>query len=85
MLGMDLTDTEEEAAFRAEARAFLAANTPREPLPSVPPGCPQCGQRWLASFFLDKRVSKPPNPPLQQTAATLRFCGVQRPSSGPCC
>jgi alkylation response protein AidB-like acyl-CoA dehydrogenase len=31
---MDLTDTEAEAAFRAEARAWLAANKPRDPLPS---------------------------------------------------
>src|SRR5437868_4042920 len=34
MPGMDLTDTEAEAAFRAEARAWLAANKPRDPLPS---------------------------------------------------
>jgi alkylation response protein AidB-like acyl-CoA dehydrogenase len=34
MAAMDLTDTEAEAAFRAEARAWLAANKPREPLPS---------------------------------------------------
>jgi alkylation response protein AidB-like acyl-CoA dehydrogenase len=34
MAPMDLTDTEAEAAFRAEARAWLTANKPREPLPS---------------------------------------------------
>jgi alkylation response protein AidB-like acyl-CoA dehydrogenase len=34
MAAMDLTDTEAEAAFRAEARAWLTANKPREPLPS---------------------------------------------------
>src|SRR5690349_12410160 len=31
---MDLTFTEEEEAFRAEARAWLEANVPRPPLPS---------------------------------------------------
>ena len=31
---MDLTDTESEAAFRAECRAWLEANVPAEPLPS---------------------------------------------------
>ncbi|HEY4401754.1 MAG TPA: acyl-CoA dehydrogenase family protein [Acidimicrobiia bacterium] len=31
---MDLTFTEEEEAFRAQARAWLAANVPRPPLPS---------------------------------------------------
>jgi alkylation response protein AidB-like acyl-CoA dehydrogenase len=31
---MDLTDTEAEAAFRAECRAWLEANVPDEPLPS---------------------------------------------------
>jgi alkylation response protein AidB-like acyl-CoA dehydrogenase len=31
---MDLTFTEEEEAFRAEARAWLEANVPAEPLPS---------------------------------------------------
>lgn len=31
---MDLRETPEEAAFRAEARAWLAANVPTEPLPS---------------------------------------------------
>jgi alkylation response protein AidB-like acyl-CoA dehydrogenase len=31
---MDLTFTEEEQAFRAEARAWLEANVPRPPLPS---------------------------------------------------
>ncbi len=31
---MDLTDTETEAAFRAECRAWLDANVPAEPLPS---------------------------------------------------
>jgi alkylation response protein AidB-like acyl-CoA dehydrogenase len=31
---MDLTYTESENAFRAEARAWLEANVPREPLPS---------------------------------------------------
>lgn len=34
MPGMDLTDTEGEAAFRAEAREWLEANKPRDPLPS---------------------------------------------------
>ena len=31
---MDLTFTEQEEAFRAEARAWLEANVPRPPLPS---------------------------------------------------
>ena len=31
---MDLTDTADEAAFRDECRAWLAANVPAEPLPS---------------------------------------------------
>jgi alkylation response protein AidB-like acyl-CoA dehydrogenase len=31
---MDLTETPDEQAFRAEARAWLAANVPTEPLPS---------------------------------------------------
>ena len=31
---MDLTDTPDEAAFRAEARAWLRANVPARPLPS---------------------------------------------------
>jgi len=32
---MDLTYTEKEQAFRAEARAWLEANVPKEPLPSM--------------------------------------------------
>jgi alkylation response protein AidB-like acyl-CoA dehydrogenase len=31
---LDLTDTDPEAAFRAECRSWLAANVPTEPLPS---------------------------------------------------
>jgi len=33
--GMDLTFTAEEQAFRAEARAWLEAHVPAEPLPSM--------------------------------------------------
>ena len=36
---MDLNPTPQQAAFRAEVRAWLEANTPREPLP--PLGTPE--------------------------------------------
>lgn len=49
---MDLTLTDEELAFQAEARAWLEANVPAEPLPSM-----DTPEGWIAHQAWEKRLS----------------------------
>jgi alkylation response protein AidB-like acyl-CoA dehydrogenase len=52
---MDLTDTVELAAFRAEARAWLATHVPPEPLPSLDtPGGFAAHRSWERTLFDDR-------------------------------
>ncbi|MEV8306069.1 acyl-CoA dehydrogenase family protein [Streptomyces flavidovirens] len=52
---MDLRHTPEEDAFRAEARAWLAANVPAEPLPSLETGEGFAAHRaWEARLHADR-------------------------------
>ncbi|MFI6643723.1 acyl-CoA dehydrogenase family protein [Streptomyces sp. NPDC050504] len=52
---MDLTHTDEENAFRAEARAWLAANVPSAPLPSLETAVGFAAHReWEARLHADR-------------------------------
>lgn len=52
---MDLSCTEQEAAFRAEARRWLRANVPAAPLPSLETAAGFAAHReWEARLYADR-------------------------------